>query len=48
MKKIGRTKIVCYKKLPCGVWDIFKVVVKTADKSEAVKNYQSMGYEVRC
>ena len=46
MKKQGRTTLVCRKELSCGVMDMFEVVVKTADKDSAKKNYESMGYTV--
>lgn len=46
MKKQGKVILICKKKLNCGVMDMFEVVVKTADKDSAKKNYESMGYTV--
>ena len=46
MKKQGRTTLVCRKELSCGVMDMFEVVIKTADKDSAKKNYESQGYTV--
>ncbi len=46
MKLFGRKPIYCTKKLPCGVLDKFRVVVKTSDYDSAKKKYESMGYTV--
>lgn len=46
MKAIGRERIYCVKKLPCGVREAFWVVVKSSQLQEAKNNYKSMGYKV--
>ena len=46
MKKQGRATLVCRKVLNNGIMDMFEVVVKTADKDSAKKNYESQGYTV--
>lgn len=47
MKAFGRKIIYCSKKLPCGVWDRFSVVVASSDYDAAKKKYESLGYEVK-
>lgn len=47
MKAFGRKRIYCSKKLACGVFDRFSVVVKTSDYDVAKKKYESLGYEVK-
>lgn len=46
MKRIGRVRLMCYKKLPCGVMDHFEVIVSEKDESAARARYSSMGYFV--
>lgn len=46
MKIVGRVKLFCYKKLPCGVIDRFEVIVSEKDESAARARYSSMGYKV--
>lgn len=46
MKAKGRKKIYCSKRLSCGVWDRFSVVVKECDLNDAKSKYLSMGYTV--
>lgn len=46
MEIIGRVRLVCYKKLPCGVIDHFEVIVSEKDEGAARAMYSSMGYEV--
>ena len=46
MKKQGRTTLVCRKDIGNGAVDFFEVVVKSADKDIAKKNYESQGYHV--
>lgn len=43
MKRIGRVRLYCSKKLSCGVMDNFEVVVSEKD---AKAKYKSMGYKV--
>ncbi len=47
MKRVGRIKLFCYKKLPCGVVDRFEIVVSEKDESAARAKYTAMGYTVR-
>ena len=47
MRVFGRKKLWCSKKLSCGVWDRFSVIVLTADYDSAKKKYESMGYIVK-
>lgn len=47
MRIFGRKRIYCSKKLACGVWDRFSVVVASSDYDAAKKKYESLGYEVR-
>lgn len=47
MRIFGRKRIYCSKKLTCGVWDRFSVVVASSDYDAAKKKYESLGYEVR-
>lgn len=44
MKREGRTTLRCTKNT--NKWDSFTVVVRTADKDSAKKNYESQGYSV--
>ena len=46
MKVFGRKRIYCSKKLPCGVWERFCVVVSSSDYDASKKNYESQGYKV--
>ena len=46
MKSTGRVRLYCAKRLPCGVIDRFTVVVMTAKKDAAKKEYESQGYKV--
>ena len=46
MKKEGRSKLFCRKKLSNGQIDMFEVVVLTSSKNEEKKYYESMGYSV--
>ena len=46
MKKQGRTTLVCRKDIGNGVVDFFEVVVKSAEKDTAKRNYESRGYTV--
>lgn len=46
MKRVGRVKLFCYKKLPCGVIDRFEVIVSEKDESAARAKYIAMGYKV--
>ena len=46
MKKQGRTTLVCRKDIGNGVVDFFEVVVKSAEKDTAKRNYESQGYHV--
>lgn len=46
MRGYGRKKIYCSKKLPCGVYERFWVVVASADYDAAKKKYESQGYAV--
>ncbi len=46
MKRAGRVKLFCYKKLPCGVIDRFEVIVSEKDESAARAKYATMGYKV--
>lgn len=47
MRRFGRKRIYCCKRLACGVWDRFWVVVSSSDYDAAKKKYESLGYEVR-
>lgn len=46
MKKVGRVRLFCYKRLKNGVNDAFSVVVSEKDEMSAKANYKSMGYDV--
>lgn len=46
MKRIGRVRLYCSKKLSCGVMDNFEVVVSEKDEKDAKAKYKSMGYKV--
>lgn len=46
MRIIGRVVLCCYKKLPCGVLDTFRVIVSEKDEGTAKEKYKSVGYEV--
>ena len=46
MKKQGRTTLVCRKELNNGVVECFEVIVRTDNRDNAKKNYESQGYHV--
>lgn len=46
MKKIGRVKLFCIKRLTCGVIDSFTVVVSEKLEKETIQKYKAMGYKV--
>ena len=46
MKKEGRTTLICRKKMNNGQTEMFNVVVKTSERDNAKKNYESQGYIV--
>ena len=46
MKKAGRVRLFCFKRLANGVRDAFHVVVSEKDEMSAKANYKSMGYDV--
>ena len=46
MKKAGRVKLYCFKRLENGVMDAFHVVVSEKDEMSAKANCKSMGYVV--
>ena len=46
MKKEGRSTLICRKKMSNGQTEMFNVVVKTSERDNAKKNYESQGYTV--
>lgn len=46
MKATGRIRLICRKKLPCGVIDKFEAVVSRDNESAARAKYTAMGYKV--
>ena len=46
MRKEGRTTLLCRKKMNNGQMEMFNVVVKTSERDNAKKNYESQGYTV--
>ena len=46
MEKQGRSILICRKELDNGIVEMFEVVIKSADKDTAKKNYESQGYHV--
>lgn len=44
MKSDNRTRLICFKTLPCGVREKFGVVVMTQNVAAAEKRYSSEGY----
>lgn len=46
MKIYTRKKFTCIKDLPCGVKEIFDVIVLKENYDTAKKNYESLGYKV--
>ena len=46
MKAYGRKKLLCSKKLPCGIMEKFSVICASADYDSAKRKYEAMGYTV--
>ena len=46
MRATGRQWLLCVKRLPNGIFESFKVVVKAEETDKAVKKYREQGYEV--
>lgn len=46
MRKEGRATLLCKKKMNNGQTEMFNVVVKTSERDNAKKNYESQGYTV--
>ena len=46
MKKEGRTRLICTKKLNNGIVERFEVVVASNERDVTKKNYESRGYHV--
>ena len=46
MKKQGRATLICRKKMSNAQTELRNVVVKTSERDNAKKNYESQGYTV--
>lgn len=46
MKRAGRVKLICFKKLSSGALDRFEVIVSESNKSATKARYSAMGYTV--
>lgn len=46
MKKEGRTRLICAKKLNNGIVERFEVVVASNERDVTKKKYESIGYHV--
>lgn len=42
----GRTTLICRKEIAKGIYDKFRVVVKTSNVDSAKKEYERQGYTV--
>ena len=46
MNKEGRTTLLCRKMMNNGQTEMFNIVVKTSERDNTKKNYESQGYTV--